>query len=309
MKTTMSKAPTVALVTCRDFPELDAYDAVLPPRLASMGVEAQAAVWDDPAVDWDQFSLCVVRSTWDYAPRREEFLEWAWRVPRLANSAATIEWNTDKHYLRDLETRGVPVVPTTWLEPDAGLNARGLHTRMPALGDFVLKPAVAAGSIGAGRYTANDSQLRGRAIAYALRQLAEGHSMMLQRYLPSVDLKGETSLIYLDGRFAYAVRKDAMLIGPDEGQDRMYQAETLEGGYNPTDEELAVANGAIAGAMDALDNPLKPFLYARADLVQDQDGRSVLLELELTEPSLFPELAVGGIEQVCRAIAGRVIPT
>jgi hypothetical protein len=287
---------------------LDSYDAVLAPRLEAMGVAVDAAVWDDPTVDWDAYDLAVVRSTWDYAARRDEFLAWAESVPRLANAASTLRWNTDKHYLQDLGRRGVAVVPTTWLEPAQGLDARGLHTRMPALGDFVLKPAVAAGSIGAGRYSANDSQLRGRAIAYALRLLGQGATVMLQRYLPAVDTLGETSMVFLDGRFAYAVRKQAMLTGPEHGGDRRYQPERLEGGYSPTAAELNVGAAAIDAAMDALGQPLRPFLYARADLVPGPDGAPVLLELELTEPSLFPELAAGGIELVCRAIVGRLSP-
>jgi hypothetical protein len=172
----------------------------------------------------------------------------------------------------------------------------------------VLKPAVAAGSIGAGRYTANDSQLRGRAIAYALRLLGEGQTLMLQRYLPSVDTKGETSMVYLDGHYAYAVRKDARLTGPESGRDRMYQHETLQGGYEPTDEERGVGAAAVAAAIERFPALRHPFLYARADIVLDRDGQAVLLELELTEPSLFPELAAGGIEQVARAIAGRLSP-
>ncbi|MDR2566896.1 MAG: hypothetical protein LBC97_12750 [Bifidobacteriaceae bacterium] len=303
----MPEQAKVALVTCREFPNLDAYDAVLIPRLTSLGLAAEPVVWDDPTVDWDAYDLSIVRSTWDYASRRDEFLGWARSVPRLANPADVLEWNTDKHYLADLERRGVPVVPTTWLEPSRGLRARGLHTRMPALGDFVLKPAVAAGSIGAGRYTANNSYARGQAIAHALRLLDAGRSVMLQRYLPSVDTKGETSMVFLDGRYAYAVRKDAMLTGPVSGE-RLYQAETLAGGYQPTEAELKVGADAISAAMAALGDPLRPFLYARADIVQGDGGEPVLLELELTEPSLFPELAVGGIEMVCRAIAGRLSP-
>ncbi|MDR1798588.1 MAG: hypothetical protein LBR19_01675 [Bifidobacteriaceae bacterium] len=305
----MSDQPLVALVTCSQFPNLEAYDAVLIPRLKSMGIGAIPAVWDDPVVDWDAFDLSIVRSTWDYADRREEFLAWARTVPRLANPAPVLEWNTDKHYLKDLAALGVPVVPTIWLEPQANLTARGLHTRFPALGDFVLKPAVSAGALGAGRYTANDVYLRGRAIQHALHLMQEGKAVMLQRYLPSVDTKGETSMVFLDGRFAYAVRKDAMLHGPESAEgDRMYQEETLQGGYTPTPEEMRVAELARGGAMEAMGNPIRPFLYARADIVAGDDGQPVLLELELTEPSLFPELAVGGIDKVCRAIAGRLSP-
>ena len=302
----MSEPVKVALVTCRQFPDLDAYDAVLVPRLKTLGIQAVAAIWDDPAVDWDSFNLSVVRSTWDYASRRDEFIAWARSVPRLANPAPVLEWNTDKHYLRDLEAQGVRVVSTLWLEPSQLHSARRLHTRFPALGDFVLKPAVAAGSIGAGRYTANDPYLRGRAIAHARHLLAQGHSVMVQRYIPSVDKLGEVSMVFLEGRYAYSVKKAAMLHGPETETDRLYQQETLLGGYTPTDKERALAEHAIDAAMTALDQPPKPFLYARADLVQAEDGDPVLLEFEVTEPSLFPELAAGGIDMVCRAIAGRV---
>lgn len=304
----MPATPRLALATCRAFPNLDAYDAVLVPRLESFGCQVTAAVWDDQAVDWDAFDLVVVRSTWDYAQRRDEFLAWAAAVPRLANPAPVLAWNTDKHYLKDLERQGVPVVPTTWLEPAAGLDARGLHTRLPALGDFVLKPAVGAGSVGAGRYSANDSQLRGRAIAYALRLLGQGQTVMLQRYLPAVDTAGEVSMVFLDGRYAYAVRKAAMLVGPEQGGERLYQAERLEGGYQPSARELEVAGQAVAAAGQAVDGLARPLLYARADLIPAADGAPVLLELELTEPSLFPELAPGGIEKVCRAVMARLSP-
>jgi hypothetical protein len=276
--------------------------------LRTLGVEAVPVVWDDPCVDWDAYALSVLRSTWDYPSRREEFVAWAYTVPRLANSAPVVEWNTDKHYLADLEDRGVPVVPTIWLEPHEHLGSRGLHTRFPAMGDFVVKPAVAAGSIGAGRYTANSGRMRGLAITHARSLLEAGQAAMVQRYVPSVDSKGETSLIFLDGGYAYAVRKAAMLHGPVDQSDRMYQEETLEGGYQPCAQELEVAQQAIDAALEIMGNPMRPFLYARADLVQGDDGKATLLELELTEPSLFPELAPGGIDQVCRAIAGRLSP-
>jgi hypothetical protein len=68
----------------------------------------------------------VVRSCWDYVPRRAEFLAWAQRVPRLANPAEVLAWNTDKRYLRELAAAGVPVVPTTWVAPGRAWNGRPL---------------------------------------------------------------------------------------------------------------------------------------------------------------------------------------
>ncbi|MFM7068107.1 MAG: hypothetical protein ACKOYM_01480, partial [Actinomycetes bacterium] len=45
--------------------------------LHAAGVDAAPAVWDDPSVDWAGADLVLVRSTWDYVPRLDEFLRWA----------------------------------------------------------------------------------------------------------------------------------------------------------------------------------------------------------------------------------------
>ena len=102
----------IALVTCSRLPHLDPEDATLLPVFADRGVRAEAAVWDDPDVDWDAYDLVIVRSTWDYAPRRTEFLAWADRVPRLANPATALRWNTDKHYIKQFGEAWIPVMVT-----------------------------------------------------------------------------------------------------------------------------------------------------------------------------------------------------
>ena len=89
--------------------------------LARRGLEATPQIWDEPETDWDRFDLVVVRATWDYTERRAEFLDWARRVPRLANPYGVIEWNSDKTYLRDLCSAGIPTVPTQWCEPDSAI--------------------------------------------------------------------------------------------------------------------------------------------------------------------------------------------
>jgi hypothetical protein len=104
-------APRVALVTCAQVPELDADSRRLLGPLAARGVASEPVVWDDPTVDWAGFDLAVVRSCWDYVPRRSEFLAWARSVPRLANPPEVLAWNTDKRYLQDPADAGVPVVP------------------------------------------------------------------------------------------------------------------------------------------------------------------------------------------------------
>ena len=107
----------VALATCSLLPDLDDDERLLIPALAELGLVAEPRVWDDPSVDWDAFRAVVVRSTWDYSDRRDAFLDWCARPRQLLNSLPVIEWNTDKRYLRELAAAGIPVVPTTWIDP------------------------------------------------------------------------------------------------------------------------------------------------------------------------------------------------
>ena len=124
----------VVLATCADYPHGDEDAALLTAALSAGGVPARWQVWDDPAASWSG-ALTVLRCTWDYTLRREEFLAWAGTVARLANPVDVVVWNSDKTYLGDLAEAGVPVVPTTSARP-------GEPVRTPDDGEFVVKPSV-----------------------------------------------------------------------------------------------------------------------------------------------------------------------
>jgi hypothetical protein len=50
--------------------------------------------------------------------------------------------------------------------------------------------------------------------------------------------------------------------------------------------------------------PFRELLYARVDLIRDNHGVPCLLELELTEPSLFFAHAPGAAERLVAAVLG-----
>ncbi|GAA1711518.1 hypothetical protein GCM10009809_04730 [Isoptericola hypogeus] len=281
----MTTTKRVGLATCQALPDLDDDDRPLLAALTERGVSAEPVVWDDPDVDWSAYDLVVVRSTWDYSPRREEFVAWTRRVPRLANTADVIAWNTDKGYLRVLEEAGVPVIPTIWLDPERHLSKRAVHTRMPAFGDFVVKPVVSAGAKDTGRYQPVSAQSRALAIKHAVELLDGGRAVMIQPYVTSVDTAGETCLVFVDGELRHAVRKNALLTGPSRDDDAPYLRELMEPA-RATDEQVAVATRAIEVARGEL-GLTRPLLYARVDLVTRDDGTPLVIELELTEPSLW----------------------
>ena len=278
----------VALATCSSRPGLDADSARLLPAFAAAGVDAVPAVWDDPSVDWAAYDLVVVRSTWDYTLRREEFLGWAARVPRLLNPAHVLAWNTDKRYLRDLQAAGVPVVPTTYVAPGERYD--------PPTGEVVVKPTVSAGA----RDTERHADARDGA-ALVARLHAQGRTAMVQPYVEGIDGAGETAVLVFDGEPSHGARKAPLLAGtpdvdPDDDEDRALMSER-----EPSPEQVALAEAALAAVPS--DGPL---LYARVDVVPGPDGQPVVMELELTEPSLFLRLAPGSAERFVQAVVRRL---
>ncbi len=250
-------------------------------------------MWDDPSVGWHAFRLVVIRSTWDYANRRDTFLEWCAGVPTVLNPLPVITWNTDKTYLRALAAAGVPTVPTTWIEP----TSRSDDVLLPA-SHVVVKPSVSSGAQNTARYGADD---HGAARRHIERLQSDGRTVMVQPYLTSVDADGETGLIYVDGRFSHAVRKAPLLRTPGITTDRLWALEDIQPRIPETDE-LAVAEATL----DALPWNREMLLYARADLVRGADGAPLLLELELAEPSLFLGLGLGAASRLGAAIAARL---
>jgi glutathione synthase/RimK-type ligase-like ATP-grasp enzyme len=275
--------PRVALATCAEVAEGDEDTPTLVPALAARRVEARPAVWDDPAVDWAEFDLVVVRSTWDYAERLDAFLVWAASLPRVLNELEVLRWNTDKRYLAELERAGVPVVPTRFLQP--GEPFEGPAAR------FVVKPAVSAGSRHSASYEPGEAAEAGEHVA---RLHAMGRTMMVQPYLDGIDSNGEIGLVYVGGAYSHAVRKAPLLQPGQPPGDALYLEEQVEPAV-PSDAERAVADAALRVAPDGL-------LYARVDLVQGADG-AVVLEVELTEPSLWLGHAPGASERFADAIA------
>jgi hypothetical protein len=285
----VSEPPRIALATCRALPAGDGDDAGLPAALGG----AEFVVWDDPAAGWDAYDLVVVRSTWDYHARREAFVAWAAGLgPRIVNPPDVLAWNTDKRYLRELAGAGLPVVATDLVEPGAAFA--------PPPGHYVVKPTVSAGSRDTARFGAGDDE---RAAALVAAIHASGRTAMVQPYVASVDERGETALLFFGGEYSHAIHKGPLLRpGADPTTDPLFAAEEIFP-RTPTDAERAVAKRFVAWAARRFGAPPA---YARVDLVQDAAGTPLLLELELTEPSLFFAQAPGAVARFAAAVRSRL---
>ena len=289
--------PHVLLASCADAAGRDEDEPLLLAALAAAGLTAAPADWADPGVDWAAADLVVVRSTWDYAPRRDEFLAWARRVAAtttLLNPVEVLEWNTDKRYLTELAAAGLPVVPTAWVTSPAELP----EALAVGAGDVVVKPVVSAGARDTARFGAGE---RAEAAAFARRLLDAGRPVMVQPYLERLDAEGETGLVHLDGAYSHAFGKGALLAAGPLGPG-LFAEETITA-RTATAEQRAVGDDVLAAVVERTGEPP---LYARVDLVPGPDGRPLLLELELTEPSLFLTVGDGAAGRLATAIAARL---
>jgi glutathione synthase/RimK-type ligase-like ATP-grasp enzyme len=277
---------TVAVATCAELPQLGDDEPMLLDELRARGIDAEPAVWDDPAIDWATYNLVVVRCTWDYAARRDEFVAWAESVPRLANTAEVIRWNTDKRYLSELPS----AVPTQFVTDG--------ETWAPPSGEYVVKPAVSAGSRDTARYRRGEEQ---RADAHVSALTAQGRTVMVQPYLKNVDERGETALIYFGGEYSHAICKSALLVPGREPSSDLYLPETITA-RTPTEAELTVAEDTLDGLAWAREQ----LLYARVDLIDGPDGRPLVVELELTEPSLFLSYGNGAPGRLAELVIARL---
>jgi len=267
----------VAIATCDWLPDLDEDSAALLAALVALDVDAAPVVWSSGA-DWTVYDLVLVRSCWDYTTRRAEFLAWAASVPRLANPAAVLAWNTDKRYLVGLAAAGVAVVPTTFVAP-------GERFAVPP-GEHVVKPTVSAGARDTRRFAAGESSA-----AHAAALLEAGRDVMVQPYVTAIDEAGETAVMSFLGVHSHAIRKapvllDGTAVAPDVVEITPRAA---------TPAELSVAEQVLSLV------PGGPLLYARVDLVPGPDG-PLLMELEVTEPSLFLSHSPGAAERLAAAV-------
>jgi len=243
-------------------------------------------VWDDPAADWDAFDLVVLRSPWDYVERRDVFVAWCEAIgERLHNPPEVVRWNTDKRYLAELDAAGLPVVPTTFLAPGAPIV-------LPD-GPCVVKPAISAGS----RDTASHRDPKAAA-GHAQRLLDEGRVVMVQPYVAEIDTEGETALLYFDGAFSHAIRKGPLLTGGAAEVDGLFAPENITP-REPRPEERAVGDHVVA----EVERRFGRLLYTRVDVIGSDP---MVLELELTEPSLFFLHSEGAAERYAAAIRARL---
>lgn len=271
-------------------PDLLPFDAACRARLGDDQVRIVS--WDDHDVDWSVFGAVIIRSTWDYTDRLDEFMPWVARVSELTsliNGPEAVRWSTDKRYLAELMAEGIPIAPTVFVPPgEVAPAVTGLH---------VVKPTVGAGSSGARRCEPSEVAPHVAALH------AEGRTAMVQPYLTRLDELGESAFCFVPGaadsplELSHVFRKGAILTSTEVEQSGDLFAKEEISARRPNEQERELAAAVLAtDAVRSLDR----IAFARVDIApaDDPSGSSpyVVMELELIEPSFYLDTAPGSAE-------------
>jgi glutathione synthase/RimK-type ligase-like ATP-grasp enzyme len=276
--------------------------------LERRGIRSSVDAWDDPTVDWSRFDLAVNRTTSNYMFDPQKYLEWARRAEKetaIWNPRGVLEWNIHKGYLLKLRTAGVPIPPTILIKQGSE-EPLGHHLDRTGWDEFVVKPAVTAGSFGLRKYGAASPEAERH-----FRELnREGYvqaapdgteyrcppcDTIVQEYQPEIVEAGESSLIYFGGEYSHA-----MIKSPGSGDFRchpMWGAEMRK--HQATRGELNIAEAAL----NAVGEPTE---YARIDILETKRG-PVIIEVELIEPNLFFNFFPKTVESFSEYIAAFVL--
>ena len=288
----------IALVTTQAARGHDHDLDILTAALDAAHQKWQIVNWDDASIDWSQFSIAVLRSTWNYYARLDEFVAWVDLVSAqttLCNPAEIVRWNVDKRYLQEMSAHGIPVMATTFVSKMIGITQELIAQ------DVIIKPVVSAGSNNTARHR-NDAVA---ARAQLDHILSNAGVAMVQPYSPTIDSVGETGLVYLGGKFSHAFGKDAVFGEAEQVHNGVHVQEVITARTaNPNEHLLGDS------VMKFLINKfgVTP-LYARIDMVTNIDGVPEIMEVELTEPSLYLHLDAGSPERAATALANAASAT
>ena len=277
----------VGILTCARLPELLESDQKLIPLFKQYNINAKAVIWDDDSIDWTTFDYLLFRNTWDYYQKENTFNDWLKKMESLGiktlNPLAVIQQNKHKFYLKELEKKGVLILPTIFLEKNSKKNLENILPE--SWKKIVIKPAFSAGSY----LTKLVDRSELESIQKEFEEHFETKDFLLQEFRPEIKELGETSLIFFNGNFSHAINKK-----PIEGDFRVQ----IQYGGNYTLVEPSIE--LITQAQAILKQIPEKLLYARIDGIV-KDKHLHLMEIELIEPDLYFDIAIGSRERFVEA--------
>lgn len=249
-------------------------DQVLIKEFDKRGIKNKRISWSHESFDWSLTKVAIIRTTWDYFERYSEFAPWLNSLKGkciVLNSLDIIEWNIDKIYLKELQVKGVNIPATQFIEQGSPKKLSSIFRDLN-WEKAVLKPNIS----GAARHTYVIDEKNVHEFEDIFTELISKESMMIQEFQNSILEKGEVSFMVINGQFTHAILKKAK-----KGDFR------VQDDFGGTIEEYLASEKEIANAESIVQTCGWDPLYARVDIIWDNQGQMSLSELELIEPELW----------------------
>lgn len=237
-------------------------------------IQLQRINWDNQQVNWNDLDVLIFRTTWDYFHRFHEFWAWLEKVKtqvKLINDFSLIQWNIHKFYLRSLNELGITIPPTLFIEKENDYSL-DQWVQKSNWEKCILKPAIS----GSARHTYLLEGQPSKEVSAIYDRLKGEEDLLLQEYQPSIRTKGEASLMLYNGNYSHAILKRAKQ-GDFRVQDDF--GGTVHD-FQPTPEDIRFAEAVVAAC------PSLP-VYARVDIFWNEEGKTMLGEVELIEPEMW----------------------
>lgn len=289
----MKKCVILSMDDCSGY---EVSDHLLIKPLNQLGWHCDTISWRANNIDWSDYNLVMVRSPWDYQLSCAAFLKVLQEIEdssaHLDNPLNIIKWNINKHYLRELEAKGIEIVPTLWCD-DIHNNDSPEFFKQLLTDEIVIKPCVSAGAFDTYRLTRTTALEQQTELLDKFKQ----REFMVQPFMSGIIEEGEFSLFYFDDQFSHAILKIP------QNDDYRVQEE-FGSSIVKIDPEHSLKQHAEK-VLKVIDSSL---LYARLDFVRTATGFA-LMEAELIEPSLYfnldeksPQRFVDAVERRMRRL-------
>lgn len=264
----------IAFVTYAKVPDFTIDDSLLAHYLSQRNIVVTPAPWDDASIDWHQFDVIILRSTWDYFERPVEFNQWLDSLlplsDKILNPLSVVKWNQDKRYFDDFSSRGIELPPYVICPRNEKANLKQI------MEDNGWRKAVVKPTISGGAYNTWIVNMdTAAADQHRFAALQETGDVIVQVFVEEIITNGELSLVFFNKKFSHAICKKAK-----QGD---FRVQTEFGG---TAASIQPDKALLSQATDLINSIAEPLLYARVDGVVMEDGRFLLMELELIEPVL-----------------------
>ncbi len=245
------------------------------PFMKTLGWQIESIPWRSGFADWRSLDAVYIGTPWDYPNDPDRFLDLLQRIVDagvvLVNDLSLVRWTLPKTYLRDLEQRGVAIVPSLWHET---MSLGAITDAFDAFDSqrIVVKPVINTNAMDTYIVAAD----RASALLPALDAAFCDRPYLIQPFIESICTIGEFSLFFFDRVFSHA-----MLKLPKPGDFRVQEEYGSELSVIDPDPLLLATAEYVLGLVDPAP------AYARIDFVCDEGGGYRVMELELIEPSMY----------------------